>query len=668
MNPGIVIAVAVSLSVFFVFFIANNVIVEVGSGKEDLLHLQRHSINRGEYISRLQAVQESLEDGKEVLRDVLYRQSLRAQTPPLHPTNQAQLITVSPLLDSSKNYIAKSSSVSDTSSSLSSRPPPPPPPPSTDLSHPPVSLHSSRDTHPDAQEAPSLPGADSHPILRMTEQEFRHTPVNEMMVAYGEALGGGTCANDFGNSLVDRWRNTKKPYCTPQSPPSSLPPFSSIDCYLVSQTRHHGHGDNLCHLHNVSYDMSIFARDPLVRPVVEKYVNTRHADQPYVHFPPGFLTADCEVVKDRWQEKYMPGWNADLTVKAYKQVSPGALHPTCEQYIDHNILMIQRDTFANFFHDSEDLVNAFLSLAILKWKLSDTQLYFTDLYPEGPFWSIWQKAFSSHSPPAHSSTLSSDALSLSDPTVGGPLTAWDLRQLYGPHNKRPAKKTCFRSVAVGIYGPAAPMTVASWNTPCSHTALIRAYSDFVIRGLNLQTLTHYAQSSPSKTVQVTYMARRASTVWPEKKFCNDTSSFFLCRLWDGQWGIRKLGRMLKNEEAVLKALKGLETRSYLNNAHVVVRDVDYNKLSMEEQITVDLQTDIMVGPHGAGLMHNIFMRDRAVLVEMHIDGSGANRHFHNLAHWYGRKYIGQDFSQPVNTELLSNLIAGAIESMDLNAY
>ena len=49
-----------------------------------------------------------------------------------------------------------------------------------------------------------------------------------------------------------------------------------------------------------------------------------------------------------------------------------------------------------------------------------------------------------------------------------------------------------------------------------------------------------------------------------------------------------------------------------------------------------------MGPHGAGLMHNIFMRDRAALVELFVDGSANNRHFHNLAHWFGRSYEGKD--------------------------
>lgn len=67
-----------------------------------------------------------------------------------------------------------------------------------------------------------------------------------------------------------------------------------------------------------------------------------------------------------------------------------------------------------------------------------------------------------------------------------------------------------------------------------------------------------------------------------------------------------LGRMIKNDKEVVEGLKSLE-HDYNN---VQFRDVDYNLLSLKEQIIVDLETDIMIGPHGAGLLHNIFMRDR----------------------------------------------------------
>jgi len=83
--------------------------------------------------------------------------------------------------------------------------------------------------------------------------------------------------------------------------------------------------------------------------------------------------------------------------------------------------------------------------------------------------------------------------------------------------------------------------------------------------------------------------------------------------------------------AGLKA--GLEGRSFGNGARVSFRDVDFSTLSFKEQIAVDVTTDVMIGPHGAGLMHNVFMPDRAGLIELFVDGSSANRHFHNLATW-----------------------------------
>lgn len=182
-----------------------------------------------------------------------------------------------------------------------------------------------------------------------------------------------------------------------------------------------------------------------------------------------------------------------------------------------------------------------------------------------------------------------------------------------------------------------------------------------------QNYTHYAQPSPSKEIIVTYLARRSSTVWPEKKFCNDSQSFFLCDLWK-DWGIRSLGRVIQNDNELVKELKSLESRTYLNNAIVKFQDVDYNILTFEDQIKVDLSTDILIGPHGAGLMHNIFMRDRAVLMELSIDGSGIQRHFHNLARWYGRTYYGINCNNPINVNSLRIDIVRAIEAIKLDSY
>lgn len=248
------------------------------------------------------------------------------------------------------------------------------------------------------------------------------------------------------------------------------------------------------------------------------------------------------------------------------------------------------------------------------------------------------------------------------------LTGWDLKTHFGA--KSNGKKTnyvCFRELAVGIYGPAAPTTLCNRDTPCKKTALVRAYSDFVIRSFNLQQFSHYASPEPKREVVVTYLTRRPTSEWPEKKYCNDTHSFFKCQYWANH-GPRQLGRMVRNDDALIDGLKQLQGQSFSNGASVKVVAADYNALSLKEQIASDIQTDIMIGPHGAGLMHNIFMRDRASLIELFIDGSSGNRHFHNLASWYGRRYQGVQMSNPVDVAAIVQLVREHIEAIGITSY
>lgn len=127
-------------------------------------------------------------------------------------------------------------------------------------------------------------------------------------------------------------------------------------------------------------------------------------------------------------------------------------------------------------------------------------------------------------------------------------------------------------------------------------------------------------------------------------------------------------RQVRNDAEVVSTLKELETTTFKSGAKVKFQDVDFNLLSFEEQIKVDLETDVLVGPHGAGLMHNIFMRDRAVLVELSVDGSAGLRHFSNLAHWYGRSYHGLSPSNPIDAVLLKEELRHIIEEIPLDSY
>ena len=106
---------------------------------------------------------------------------------------------------------------------------------------------------------------DLHRILTLSDELHQITDIGEMMSWYGESDGGGSCSEDFGNALINKWRNQKKTYCKELDVGSSEDDEkSSIDCFLIAQTRHHGDGDNLCLLKNVAvnigenYDIFIF--------------------------------------------------------------------------------------------------------------------------------------------------------------------------------------------------------------------------------------------------------------------------------------------------------------------------------------------------------------------------------------------------------------------------
>lgn len=221
----------------------------------------------------------------------------------------------------------------------------------------------------------------------MSLDEIRDTSIDMLMSSYGEAEGGPTCGADFGNQLIKRWRDTREVNCAP-SGNSDNKLNSKIDCFLMHQNHHHGNGDNLCLMENVAMDLGVYGHDQFTRSIIDHYVQTRHADQPYPKFPSGFITGDCDVQPEHWQSRVMPGWNADLTTGAYRHIRElkNADQVQCDTWIEHPVLMQERDTFANFFHDSEDFVNVFLAMAVLQWKPRDTQLFLMDLYPQGPFW------------------------------------------------------------------------------------------------------------------------------------------------------------------------------------------------------------------------------------------------------------------------------------------
>lgn len=152
----------------------------------------------------------------------------------------------------------------------------------------------------------------THPILALSDAEFRSTDFDTLYAWYGEADGAGSCADDFGHSLVRRWRNAERDYCSPTGGAAGaagrniVPGSSKIRCAVIKQTRHAGNGDAVCNIENVALDTSIFADSSTTSSVIAQYVASKHLDMPYIHFPKGVVSTTC-AVQPGYDARIFPG-------------------------------------------------------------------------------------------------------------------------------------------------------------------------------------------------------------------------------------------------------------------------------------------------------------------------------------------------------------------------
>ena len=421
------------------------------------------------------------------------------------------------------------------------------------------------------------------------------------MAQYGTAGGGGSCDNDFGMGLIRRWRGAGKPYCDARSVEVG-DETSSLTCHLTKQTKHHGFGDQLCVGQNVAISMRDFANEKVTDKVMHDYIATQHMDAAYIHYSPGTLrAAGCHLDASLWRPEAFPGWNLDWQKALEVVPSDSVTDPLqCDVWEETPTLLLQRDTFANFFHDSEDFFNTFIALAVLQWSTRDTQVVLADLYPKGPLGHVGQ--------------------GLQRRRRRAPPLAWDLKKKYGggacataprsgdPRGREPDHR---RVLAHPLPRHAARASVRRLRDPRPGPRpphALRARHPGVgllcatTRRRPVRRAVDGGGSAPSAHGDDhVHGEAREQPVAGEALLhaCERGEEFLQVRGLGAPGQARKLGRMIRNDAEVVSALKALEQRKFANGAEVHFRDVDFNVLSFEEQIEVDITTDIMVGPHGA---------------------------------------------------------------------
>ena len=112
-------------------------------------------------------------------------------------------------------------------------------------------------------------------------------------------------------------------------------------------------------------------------------------------------------------------------------------------------------------------------------------------------------------------------------------------------------------------------------------------------------------------------------------------------------GGKNTGRVFADEAALEAVLK----RGNAMTSEVV----DLGSLTFEAQIAKMRGTSVLVGAHGAGLMHALFLADEAVLLEIH-PSYRLDRHFRLAARMAGKVYMPLRSTRPVTCKGTSDAI------------
>jgi hypothetical protein len=236
----------------------------------------------------------------------------------------------------------------------------------------------------------------------------------------------------------------------------------------------------------------------------------------------------------------------------------------------------------------------------------EVRIVMLDYWPLGPFKAIMQKAFSN----VNFNVQSIQELAQS---AGGP-------------------NLCFRRALFNLPEYSAAIVKGRPNgDDCSHSELVRGYASHV--ATRLGAVTPLTDSDNTRPVSVVFNSRRN---------------------YDG----RTLLRQLTNEQELVDSLRQ-------KHSSVTVEQVDFAQLSFEQQILKAASADIMVGMHGSGLAHCMFMQEDGILIEI-TEANGNLKTFRNLCKWSGKTYIAFPFTTGgtsavrADTTAFDNVMSAAI--------
>ncbi|KAH8839405.1 hypothetical protein MCOR27_007520 [Pyricularia oryzae] len=402
------------------------------------------------------------------------------------------------------------------------------------------------------------------------------------------------CTQRFGPAYLQNLRDNAIEYCKAASGERSK--SFRLTCFH-SHTRSNGEPDSLCIAQGAIFDVEKekFIFDCSIRPPTSEEI--RRGLVPFNQIPAYWYETGPREIVDRY---------VDFQNKPSENLGDNANSAKGQRPLPINIL-IKREGSAHPWHTLMEIWSLANTIDVLRLSADPeaggafftvpndakrTQTIILDNNEDGPFYDLWA-LFTGRKPVRLSAAL--EALKKGDLTVDTTL-ALSPSQLY--------------EVVIPLAGAANPLWQNDWDDrDCKDAPLLKVFVRRVLHHLGLERFeppTMPLSPSPNKKIKLTFIDRRGS-------------------------------RKLLGQEKLLEATR---------RAHpdVEIRSIDFASLSFVEQIRlVRSETDILVGAHGAGLTHIMFLQGEwegggKAVVEIQPEKM-SYKGFRNLAYMLGHEYF-----------------------------
>ncbi|GBG28069.1 EGF domain-specific O-linked N-acetylglucosamine transferase [Hondaea fermentalgiana] len=250
----------------------------------------------------------------------------------------------------------------------------------------------------------------------------------------------------------------------------------------------------------------------------------------------------------------------------------------CRETVTTPTLLVTRYEYANFYHTITDWYNVYQTIHMNE--LEEVNIVFLDGHSASAFGDEWPKLF--RTTPRYVSSL--------------------------------APETCFKEaylVAPGYGSSLSHPTMQRW-IECPPSPYLKEFIQHIMASIGLQHMLNDKQViPPRKRPRVLFLLRKIYLAHPR---------------------IKRLSRTLANGKEVVETLQR-------DLPDVDVVPISLETMSFAQQVAVVREADVLLGVHGAGLSHLLFMRPGAMVIELIPDEYEPFHHYDSFATFMGIRHL-----------------------------